>query len=317
MTVRSDETVSGGALEHLRALAVFAHVVEHGSFRAAAKALRLSPSVVSHHVSALEARLAVPLLYRSTRRLALTPDGETLFASARAMVQAAERGLDTLGGRAESPRGVLRISAPAFLAATPFCRDLAAFAEAHPRVSLEVGFTELRRDLLKDGLDLALRFGALDDSTLKARKVADMPRVLVATQALLAREGAPRSVADLARFRFVRLSPRAAEVTLAPRTGKKRGARTHRFEPSISVDSAAAMRELALAGAGIAGVPEVLVRADLAAGRLAVVLPRWRMPSIGVYAVWPSHAVRPELTTRFVEFMAPRLAALFATHPER
>src|SRR5215470_9370552 len=116
----------------LKALAVFATTVERGSFRDAARALALSPSVVSHHVSELERRLSLALLYRSTRRLALTPDGEKLYQSARDMLAAAERGLDAVSAQGPNPTGVLRVTAPALLAETVFCRDLAAFAHAHP-----------------------------------------------------------------------------------------------------------------------------------------------------------------------------------------
>src|SRR5436190_9084038 len=109
-------------IEALKSLAVFAKTVECGSFRAAARHLDLSPSVVSYHVSSLERRLALPLLYRSTRHLALTPDGEQLYTHARAMLEVAERGLDAAAGHASRPRGKLRITAPALLAETRFCR---------------------------------------------------------------------------------------------------------------------------------------------------------------------------------------------------
>src|SRR5580658_6140699 len=108
-------------LEQLRALAVFARVVDLGSFRAASRALSLSPSVISHHVRELEARMAMPLLHRSTRRLSLTPEGQRVLAHAREMVDAAERGLGEVSGAS----GRLRITAPAFLAATGLSRDLA------------------------------------------------------------------------------------------------------------------------------------------------------------------------------------------------
>src|SRR5262245_62935400 len=114
-------------LDQLKALAVFAKVVECASFREAARALGLSPSVVSHHVAALERGLGQALLYRSTRRLALTPEGEALYGAARAMVDAAERGLDAAGAHGGEPAGSLRVTAPAMLAETEFCGDIAAF----------------------------------------------------------------------------------------------------------------------------------------------------------------------------------------------
>lgn len=295
-------------LDHLRPLAVFARVAELGSFRAAARALALSPSVVSHHVSELERHLGLPLLYRSTRRIALTPDGENLIAAAREMVDAAARGLDGLSGRSQTPSGALRLTAPAFLAGAAFCRELAAFSSAHPNVALSVSFTDAPRDLLRDGFDLALRSGRLEDSTHKTRKLADMRRLLVGSPRYVSARKQPRRPQDLAGWDFVHLSSRPAELRLSL-PGKKPVAIA--FRPRISLDSAAAMREMLLVGAGIAALPSVLVSADVAHGRLVEVLTRWRAPLLGVYAVWPSNSQRSSLTHRFIDFMAGRVAALF------
>jgi DNA-binding transcriptional LysR family regulator len=290
-------------LERLRALAVFAKVADLGSFRAASRALGLSPSVVSHHVRELEARLATPLLHRTTRRVALTPAGQRLISYARQMVEAAERGLDGVS----SATGRLRVTAPAFLAASGLCRDFAAFSAQHPGVELEISFTEATQDLLRDGLDVAFRIGSLGDSTHKTRKLADMRRVLVAAPEVAAAAN-PRTPLDLSAHGFIQLSSRPPRLTLARPGGKPVTVAVH---PRISVDSAAAARELALAGAGIATLPELLVRDDLARGRLVTVLPAWTAASVGVYAVWPGHAQRAELTQVFVAFVAPRLASLF------
>lgn len=296
-------------LDQLRALAVFAKVADLGSFRAAARALGLSPSVVSHHVRELEARLALPLLHRSTRRLALTPDGELVVAAAREMTEAAERGLGAVTGRSATVAGTLRVTAPAFLTATRFPRDLAEFARAHPRVRLTLAFTDAPRDLLRDGLDLAVRLGRLVESTHKARKLTEMRRVLVASP----RYGAAHPVtapAGLAALDVVHLSSRPAEFVLASRD--RRHTATVPYAPRVAADSAEAMRELVLADVGVATLPEVLVRAELARGRLVELLPGWHAATVPVYAVWPHSAQRAALTTRFIEFLADRVAALFA-----
>jgi DNA-binding transcriptional LysR family regulator len=298
-------------LDHLRSLAVFARVVELGSFRAAARALSLSPSVVSHHVSELEGRLALPLLYRSTRRIALTPDGEKLVVAAREMVDAATRGLDSVSGRSETPTGILRVTAPAFLAETKLSRDLAAFVAAHPNVNLTVSFSDTPRELLSEGFDLALRIGRLKDSTHKTRKLADMRRLLVCAPRYLHLRKPPEAPRDLATWDYVQLSSRPPELTLTS-SGKKKPV-SITFKPKVAVDSAAALCEFVRAGAGIATVPEVLVVSDVASGRLCEVLSDWHPPLLGVYAVWPGNAQRAGLTLRFIEFMASRVEALFAS----
>lgn len=295
-------------LDQLRSLAIFARVVELGSFRAASRHFSLSPSVISHHVSALEQRLAVPLLYRSTRRLALTPDGEQVLAAAREMVAAAERGLDAASGGA-SPGGSLRVTAPAFLADTRLAHDLAAFSAAYPRVKLTASFTDAPRDLLRDGLDLALRIGRLEDSTHRTRKLAEMHRVLVGSPRYVNAQKSPRGPRDIEAWDYVQLSTRPPEVTLVSK-GKKPV--SFAFVPRIAVDSAAAMRSLVLEGIGVAILPEVTVRSDLARGRLIEPLLAWTPASLGVHAVWPRNAQRAGLTMRFVDFMADRVAELFA-----
>jgi DNA-binding transcriptional LysR family regulator len=298
-------------IENLKALAVFAKVVEHRSFRAAARELGLSPSVASHHVSALENRLGLPLLYRSTRHLTTTPDGEQLYASARAMMEHAERGLDTAAGLTSVPRGKLRITAPALLAETRFCRELAAFAHRYPSIQLSVTFSERRHDLLRDGLDVALRFGALEDSSLKARRLTEMARTLVATPGYMRGRATPRALGDLVGWDIIQLGTRPPEIEAIP-PGKKRSTKLS-YVPRIVFDSIAAVREMVIAGLGVAVLPEFMARKERAQRRLVEVLPRWRVPSVPVFAVWPGGTPRPALTLTFVDFIGPKLHALFAT----
>jgi DNA-binding transcriptional LysR family regulator len=296
-------------VENLKALAVFAKTVEHRSFREAARVLQLSPSVVSHHVSELERRLGAPLLYRSTRHLALTADGERLYESAREMLAIAERGFDAASGRATVPRGRLRITAPALLAATAFSRDLAEFMRAHPKVEITMAFTELRHDLLREGFDLAIRMGRLEDSSLKVRRLAVMPRVLVASAGYARARSTPRSLRDLATWDHLQLGSRPPAIDLIPPGSTK--PQSLPYQPRAVLDSVTAIRELVIAGVGVSQVPEIIVRSDLARRRVVEVLPGWKLPQIPVYAVWPGGTSRPELTQRFVEFIEPRLATLF------
>lgn len=296
-------------LEHLRALAIFAKTVELGSFRAAARALSMAPSVVSHHISQLEARLQLPLLYRSTRRLALTAEGKRLYPQARDMLAAAERGIDTVSDTGQNPRGELRLAAPAFLATTSLCRDLGEFCRLYPQVKLVMSFSDSPIDLLRDGFDLALRVGRIADSALRLRKLCDMRRLLVAAPRYLGTRAAPRAPRDLATWNYLQLSSRPAEVTLG-RAGKAATV-TQTFDSRIAVDSAAALRGLALAGAGLATLPEILIRTDLARGRLVEILPTWQTKLLGVYLLWPRTAQRPSLSARFIEFIGPRVSRLF------
>ncbi|WP_137939933.1 LysR family transcriptional regulator [Chitinivorax sp. B] len=296
-------------LDDLRALAVFAKTVELGSFRAAAVALDLSPSVVSHHVSQLEARLGAALLYRSTRRLSLTADGESLLVSAQAMLQAAEAGLDTMAHRSVTSSGRLRLTLPAFFAHSPLLLMLADFARQFPNVTLSMQFSDVKQDLIRDGIDLAIRIGELADSGLKSRKLFVMTRVLVAAPALMACRPMPDLPDDLQHWDWIGLAMRPNHKWLVKADGQQTRIE---FIPQVVVDSLAAACQLAEAGLGLATPPLFMVAEALQAGRLQNPLPDWQVPPLDVFAVWPANAPKAGLTQRLVAFLVSRLQSELA-----
>ncbi len=288
-------------LDELRQIAIFAKTVDHGSFRAAARALRLSPSVVSHHVGQLEKHLGTPLLYRSTRKLSLTPDGKRLLIAARLMIRAAESGLDEIATQALQPAGLLRLTAPAVLAQSPLTQQFAEFSVANPKVRLEIDYSDNRRDLISDGYDVAIRAGEMSDSTLKARKLFQIERRLVAAPNYHESFKKPSEPADLGEWDWLELAP----VWRQKLTFTRRGEQRHLVKPvsRISVNNAYALCELARGGAGLAIVPEFLTDADIVAGNLQYVLPDWSIDAIDVYAVWPANAAREGLTRHLIDFL--------------
>ncbi|MEL6361240.1 MAG: LysR family transcriptional regulator [Pseudomonadota bacterium] len=287
-------------LDQLRQIAIFAKTVEYGSFRSAAKALNLSPSVVSHHVAQLEERLGTALLYRSTRRLSLTSDGEALLVSAREMIEAAELGLRTVGDKAGEPSGVLRVTTPAVLAQSEVVDRIAEFANAFPLVQLELDFTDLQRNVITDGIDVAIRMGWLRDSALMARKFDTIERKVVAAQRYVARHQPPARPADLEGWNWIEFSQVSLKVEF-----RRRGYRAAQVRPksNVQVNDANALCRLACAGAGVAILPDFLVQRALNEGTLQHVLPEWRVDAVGVFAVWPPNAPKGGLTARFVEFI--------------
>lgn len=289
----------------LRALAIFARAVEAGSFRAAAKAEGLAPSVVSHHVAKLEERLGLPLIYRSTRRMSLTPSGAKLFASARAMLNAAETGLDAVTSEARQPGGDLRVTAPAVLASGSLIDDIAAFAVKFPRVRLMLDFSDIRRDIVSGGVDVAVRMGRLEDSALKSRRLGEAERILVASARYAAAKSTPHSPADLATWDWLRLKGvhDSARAVFRHRT---KGAASVAVDARMVVDDAIALYRLALSGLGLASVPRFLAERDIAAGLVVEILPAWRLGALGIHAVWPANAPRGGLISLFVAFLVDR-----------
>jgi DNA-binding transcriptional LysR family regulator len=293
-------------LDRLRGMAVFAKTVERGSFRGAAKALGVSPSVVSHHIAQLERQLDVLLLRRSTRKLTLTDEGRTLFEAAQAMMASAEGGLNRLTATSRSPAGRIRLASMAFLVAGPLMDDLAAFALAFPRVELSMSFSDAPVDLIGNGVDVAIRAGTLKDSNWKSRKLFDIPRKLVASPGYAALRPTPSSPQDVAIWDWIRLEsrpprnaftgPRGEEVEIA-------------FTARCVADSSQAMLQLALRGLGLAVVPAEIADPALREGRAVEVLPPWRPITPTAFAVWPANAPRSSLAVRLVSFLEERRRA--------
>jgi len=287
-------------IDELRALAIFAKVVEAGSFRSAANALKLSPSVVSHHVAQLEERLGVALLYRSTRRLSLTHEGEKLFMSAEAMLSAAENGLNSLAYRATEPTGKLNLTVPAMLTRSPLINDIAEFAKTFPKIALSINFSDIQQDLIREGIDLAIRIGDLKDSALKSKRLFNMTRKVVVSPTLMNEYKSPRLPQELLEWDWIGLKMRPNTKTLVNQQGKTF---LINFEPRIIVDSMDAVCQLAIAGLGLATPPAFFVEEDIQRGRLVEPLPEWQAESLPVFAVWPPNTSKESLTFRFMAFL--------------
>ncbi|MEJ2419022.1 MAG: LysR family transcriptional regulator [Exilibacterium sp.] len=287
-------------IDDLRAIAIFAKTVELGSFRGAATLLDLSPSVVSHHISQLEERLGVVLLYRSTRRLSLTRDGEKLYESAQAMLGAAEQGLNAIAHRSADPSGKLSVTVPAVLARGKLIKYIASFALQFPKIALSINFSDIQRDLIQEGFDVAIRIGELRDSTLKSKQLFTIESTLVAAPTVVGRHGTPNHPEDLADWDWIGLTMRPSHKLLESKQGE---ITKIEYEPRIMADSIDAVCQLAIAGLGLATPPTFLVEDEIDSGCLVEVLQAWTVDTLGVFAVWPPNAPRDSLTMRFIHFL--------------
>ncbi|NVK31236.1 MAG: LysR family transcriptional regulator [Gammaproteobacteria bacterium] len=284
-------------LDQLRQIAIFAKTAEHGSFRKAADALQLSPSVVSHHVAKLESQLGVALIYRSTRKLTLTPAGRKLLHSASAMLESAESFFQVATEQQMEVIGEMTIALPAVLEYSPLVSHIGDFSKLHLGVQINMEFSDQRVDLIERGADLAIRMGWLADSSLKAVKLYDVERCVVATAAYAQSKPVPMSVADLSSWDWIALS--------AVGLGRIFAGRIDGFYPTgrLRVSSANAMHQLVLNGNGIAALPRFLVQAQLDRGDLVAVLSDAKIEGLGVYAVWPNNVTKGSLTQRLVSYL--------------
>jgi DNA-binding transcriptional LysR family regulator len=279
--------------------ALFAAVVEAGSLTAAARALRLSPAMVSKRLARLEQRLGSQLIRRTTRRLTLTEVGEAFYERVVAILAAVRDAEALVAGRAGEPSGRLRVSAPTSFGRMHLAPRLCEFLDAHPAIQLELDLTDSFVDLLVERIDVAVRIAAPPFRSLSAHRLAANRRVLCAAPRYLQRCGEPRSLADLRRHRLL-----AATGQLPWRLEGPQGACTVEGESHVRTNSSEVVRELALSGAGIALRSTWDVAQDLRRGRLVRILARYEgAANIGVYAVRPrSELVAPNVRA-FVGFL--------------
>lgn len=288
-------------IDKLRSIAVFSTVVEQGTFRAAAQHLGLAPSRVSETVSTLEKDLGVTLLYRSTRQLSLTLEGRVLHEKAQEMLASAEAGLDAITFSSVDPQGALRVTAPAFVTQTALMSRFASFAKAYPRVNLRLDFSDAQRDLIRDGFDVAIRAGWLEDSEFLTRKIGVAERYLTASVDYVAERGMPEHPRDLEAWDWIRFDVRPDQTELISKNGE---IEVVTGQSHIRVNSADALYQFVVRGLGVTAIPEDLACRGFDRGELTHVLPDWKLKSLGLYAVWPDHSRRESLVTLFTRFLA-------------
>lgn len=287
-------------IEDYRSLAIFVLVADSGSFSEAARQLRVSKSVVSHHIGKLEKKLAISLFFRSSREMSLTAEGQTILQHARTMVEAGERALDVVSEASGQLAGTLRISAPAFGEGTPLRDVIWEFMRANPAVSVYLSNSDVQVDLVKGRFDLAIRIGKLLDSNLKCRRIADFSRVLVASKRYLENRPSIDSPDGLSSCDFIRIVQIQDELTLVK--GQEE-VTVHPANIRLEVDSISSAKSAVLAGMGFRGLPSREVKHELDAGELVQILPKWSMPIQGVYAVWSDTGPQKNLTRGMINFM--------------
>lgn len=301
-------------MDRIDELAVFVAIIETGSLAGAARRLRRSAPAVTRILALLEDRVGARLIERTTRRLAPTEAGRLLADQARTVLADYDA---AIAGAAEAPvRGLLRITAPVQFGRRHVAPLVASFLDAHDQIQVELTLGDRVIDLIEEGADVAVRIGHLADSTLRARRVGAVRRVVVASPAYLARHGAPAKPSDLARH---------ATITSTARAGTGRewrfgpGARgpVVRLEPRLLVDDIDARLLAVRAGRGIARVLSYQVAEDIAAGTLVRLLRDFEPPPLPVHLVTPSGSHMPPKVRAFLDHAAAGLGALGVIHEDK
>jgi len=291
-------------LENIR---IFLRAVETGSFSAAGRMLRLSPSVVSYRIQLLEDTLGARLLTRTTRNMRLTEAGEVFLEHCREIVEAVERAEASVaesGG--VTTRGVLRITAPLGLGRSVVAPMVARYRAAQPQTEVRLRLSDHILDIVREGVDLAIRLARMEDSSFTLRKIADVERVLCASPAYLARRGspkAPRELSDhdclLLRFpgsqQFRWTLEFQGESISAPIQGP------------VDADDGDVLTQWALDGLGIVLKPLYEVAPYLADGRLVEVLPEARTQAVTLGVLYPTRRMLPPRTKTFIDMAVEEL----------
>jgi DNA-binding transcriptional LysR family regulator len=277
----------------LQQFLAFAQTARCGSFAAAARDLGQAPSTLAKSVARLEAQLGVKLFHRTTRQVSLTPDGERLFRRCERVLAEVEALQAEAAGTRAAPSGTIRIDAPIAYGRRILMPLLAQLLHLHPQLALDVRLQDAYADLVRDGLDLAIRIGALQDSRLVARRIDWQQLVLVASPSYLQVCGTPQGIADLAAH--------AAVVFRMPSSGRLRpwqlreSRRVVELHPAqrVQVNDGDGMVAAARQGLGLMQIPDYMVEDELADGSLVEVLAARRPPPMPISAVLPSARMVP------------------------
>jgi len=299
-------------MDRLASMEVFVRVVDAGGFAAAAKAGGISPAMVSNHIQALEKHLGARLLNRTTRRHSLTEIGSAFYdqcVDVLARIAGAETAAREMRLR---PTGRLRVSAPITLGTHLLMPALADYLREYPDVTLDLQLNDRTVDLADEGFDAAFRFGVLPDSGLVARPLQQLRRVMCAAPAYLRQRGLPESPSDLATHNCL------AFFNVKPERewqfhGGDHGAETIRTAGQLAVNNGPALLQAALSGLGIVLLPDYLVAAELASGKLVRLFPGADFSSAPLQLVYlPDRHMTPKLRS-FIEHILVRFAAEPAT----
>jgi DNA-binding transcriptional LysR family regulator len=285
----------------------FVRAVAAGSFSAAARELGLSPSALSKLVTRLEERLGVQLLNRTTRRLALTPEGEAFFVRSQRILAEMEEAEQEAAGFRDRPRGVLRMHTGVAFGLHQLTRALPEFLERYPEIELDLTVTDRLLDLVEEGADLAIRMAPLADSSQHARRICELERVICAAPAYLERHGTPASAAELLRHNCIWIST-LPQLRHWP-FDTPRGIETIEVRGKVVANNAETMLQLAEMGVGIVRLADIIVGEPIRQGRLVPILVgSHHVEPFPLYAVYPHGKHRSAKVVVMIDFLLEKFA---------
>jgi DNA-binding transcriptional LysR family regulator len=288
-------------LDKFRQISTFVEVVARGSLSAAARAEGIAPAMIGRRLDALEARLGVKLLARTTRRLVLTDEGAAFLEDCQRILTELEEAESAAAERSARATGHLLVSAPAGFGRQHVAPLLPSFLAEHREVTVNLNLTDRLVDVVGEGVDVAIRIASLNDSSLVGSKLADNHRVVVGTPAYLKRHGTPRTLSDLARHNCLAIS---SEGSQRGWTFLDKGKPVNlKVSGNMECNDGAVLHDWALAGRGLAWRSMWEVGPSIRAGRLCSVLDGFAAPGTDIYAVFAQRQHLPLRIRAFVDFL--------------
>jgi DNA-binding transcriptional LysR family regulator len=294
-------------MDRLREMEMFVRVIEAESFSAAARDLNMGQPAVSKTIASLEDRLGVRLLTRSTRKLSATEAGTAFYERALRAIGEANEAEAAAQGAGAGLEGRLRIATPVTFSRLHLVPKLGSFLDAHPRVQLDLVMDDRVVDLLAENIDVALQMGVLSDSALKARKLAQAERLVVASPAYLASRGVPRTPADLPEHDGIIYGQGSGGQEWLFRRGTSETSVYLRTRLKFS--AAEGVREAVLAGQGFAVASRWMFAPELKSGEVTSVLDEWTLPAMDLWGIYPSGRLTSAKARAFIKWFETMLSS--------
>lgn len=294
-------------MDRFSTLTVFRRVVELGSFTAAARDLNYSNAAVSKMIKDLEAELGAQLIVRTTRSLHLTDTGLSYFDQVSDLLDGIAAADEAVRSQTGTPRGRLKISAPVSFGLLAIAPMLARFATQYPEIKVDLVLNDSFVDLVEEGYDLAIRGGSMADSSLKARKLCDIDRILCAAPGFLSQHTQLSDPEELSGLACLEYTASATSNVWHLQSGSMQ--KSIPIRAVFRANNSIAIRHAALAGLGIALLPRTYVEEELAAGALVNVLPGWKGQPQALYAVYAAHRETSLKHRAIVDFLAREFAS--------
>lgn len=288
-------------MDTLDGLKTVVAVVETSSFTAASERLGISKALVSKYVGEVERSLGIRLFNRTTRQLALTEAGRRYYQQSVILLEQYAALVDNVTGEQSKPRGLLRISAPVTFGEMQLSPLLPEFLALYPDLQIELVLTNNAIDMLEEGIDVRLRIGGVDDSNMIARHLTTFPLVLCASPTYIQQQGLPKTPQQVAEHRCI-IDSNFRIGKQWPIISPQGHAETIDVRSTIAANSPQAVREIAIAGGGIAMTPAFIVEDAINDGRLVTILPEYTTLEFGLFAIYPHRKYVAKKVRCFIDF---------------